>query len=109
MLLTSPAPMCRRCLFAALVFLHSGGVLFAPQVLAPVMAGSVYLLLMLLKAVGLPVYTGAESGGWASPSPLGWVAIAVVWGLVWWLVAGLLARVICRKANIPVNENLKVK
>ena len=46
MLLTSPAPMCRRCLFAALVFLHSGGVLFAPQVLAPVMAGSVYLLLM---------------------------------------------------------------
>ena len=73
------------------------------------MVGSVYLPLMLLKAVGLPVYAGAESGGWASPSPLGWAAVAVVWGLVWWLVAGLLARGICRKANIPVDENLKVK
>lgn len=101
--------MCRHCLFAALVVLHLGGVLFAPQALAPVMAGSVYLPLMPLGAAGLPVYAAAASGGWASPSPLGWAAVAVVWGLVWWLVAGLLARGICRKADSSVDENLKVK
>ena len=101
--------MCRRCLFAALVLLHVAGVLWAPQALAPFMAGTVYVPLMLLKAVGLPVYAAAAAGGWASPSPLGWAAVAVVWGLVWGLVAGLLARGICRKANIPVDENLKIK
>ena len=72
-------------LFAVLAGTHATAVLVAPERLAPALAGSVYLPLLPLKAVGIPVFATAESGGWASPSLLGW---ATVFLLVWYLVGG---------------------
>lgn len=81
--------MCSRYLFATLVLLHVGGFLFPPDGLAPLIANSVYLPLTLLKMIGLPVYDSAEAWGWASPSTLGWAAVTMIWGLIWWWVAKL--------------------
>jgi len=87
----------RSCsLFAALAFAHAGGVLLSPEALAPFFAGSIYLPLTLMKFIGLPVYAATEGWGWASPSRFGWVAIIVFWGLVWWAVARLVAKVLRR-------------
>ena len=85
-----------RYLFAALAILHVGGVLFPPSPLAPLIAGSVYVPLTALKMAGLPVYASAEAWGWASPSRLGWAAVIVFWGLAWWGVAKLVARMFGR-------------
>ena len=82
-------------LFAAFALLHVGGVLFAPEPLAPLMAGSIYLPLTLLKVMGLPVYASVEGWGWAAPSPFGWAAVVVLWGLIWWLVARIATRLYC--------------
>lgn len=79
----------RRYLFAALVVLHLGGFLFPPDALAPLAGSSVYLPLTLLKMIGLPVYASSEAWGWASPSPLGWAAVIMIWALTWWWVAKL--------------------
>ena len=78
-----------RYLFAALVLLHVSGFLFPPEGFAPLIANSVYLPLTLLKMAGLPVYASAEAWGWASPSPFGWAAVILIWGLTWWWVAKL--------------------
>jgi hypothetical protein len=78
-----------RYLFAVLVFLHASGFLFQPEALAPLIGNSVYLPLTLLKMTGLPVYASAEAWGWASPSPFGWAAVIMIWGLIWWWVAKL--------------------
>ena len=86
-----------RYLFAAFALLHVGGFLFPPKALAPLIGNSVYLPLTLLKLAGLPVYASAEAWGWASPSPFGWAAVVVVWGLVWWWVAKLAVWVFARR------------
>lgn len=65
----------------------------APETLAPALAGSVYLPLMPLRALGLPVLSSAQSGGWAGPSVLGWAVVVLVWAAIWWGVASLVARV----------------
>ena len=78
-----------RYLFAVLVLLHTGGLLSAPEYFSPFIAGSLYLPLTLLKIAGLPVYASAEAWGWSSPSVLGWAAISVIWGAIWWWVAKL--------------------
>jgi hypothetical protein len=54
------------CAHAALVV--SGDAL--PEVVAPAIAGTVYLPLWLLQNVGLPVFGRAETGGWPGPSTL---------------------------------------
>ncbi|QSQ17667.1 hypothetical protein [Myxococcus landrumensis] len=74
----------------ALHFLALWGL---PDELAPALAGSVYLPLMPLRALGLPVLSSAQSGGWAGPSVLGWGVVVLVWALIWWGVAALIARV----------------
>jgi hypothetical protein len=74
---------------AALVAL--GDVL--PEALAPVVAGTVYLPLWLLEAVGLPVFGRAEVGGWAAPNMLGWLLVAATWTTLWWLLVAAISRV----------------
>lgn len=75
--------------FAALVLLHGAGIVFAPDPLAPLIAGSIYLPLMPLNEIGVPVFSAAESGGWSALSGLGWATVIIVWGITWWAVAGL--------------------
>ncbi|MFY0579472.1 hypothetical protein ACN28S_39105 [Cystobacter fuscus] len=65
---------------------------FAPEAIAPAVAGSIYLPLMALQAVGLPVFGQAQSGGWSGPSPLGWIVVATFWAAVWWGVVSLVSR-----------------
>ena len=80
-----------RYIFAMLVLLHVSGFLFPPGPFASFIGNSVYLPLTLLKVIGLPVYASAQAWGWASPSPFGWLAVIIVWGLIWWQVASLAA------------------
>lgn len=90
-----------RLVFAALAMLHLCGFFFALDALAPLLAGSIYLPLMLLKFAGLPVYASAEAWGWARPSPFGWAAVALLWALVWWGVARLATRWQGRRSGAP--------
>ena len=83
-------------LFAALAGTHAAAVLVAPEGLAPALAGSVYLPLLPLKAVGIPVFAAAESGGWASPSLLGWATVFLLWSAIWWVAALTLSRLLSR-------------
>jgi len=94
-----------RYLFAALVLLHISGFLFPPKGLAPLIGNSVYLPLTLLKMTGLPVYSSVEAWGWASPSPFGWSAVIVLWGLTWWWVAKL-ADWVFRRRGADVDDSL---
>ncbi|MDM0110320.1 hypothetical protein QTH97_35915 [Variovorax sp. J22R24] len=85
------APVRTWHIFAALVLLHGTGMLFAPDPLAPLIAGSVYLPLMPLQRLGVPVFASGESGGWPGPSLLGWATVVIAWGVTWSLVARLTA------------------
>ncbi|WNG19424.1 hypothetical protein [Cystobacter fuscus] len=82
----------RLVLWGSLMTLQVLVTAFAPEALAPAMAGSIYLPLMALRAVGLPVFGQAESGGWPGPSPLGWILVVAFWAAVWWGVASLVSR-----------------
>ncbi|MFP2905133.1 hypothetical protein ACLESD_08770 [Pyxidicoccus sp. 3LFB2] len=82
----------RLALWGSLLTLQFLATASPPEALAPAVAGSVYLPLMALRALGLPVLGRAESGGWAGPSLLGVMAVAVFWGAVWWGVVSLVAR-----------------
>ena len=79
-------------IFAALIGIHAAAVFFSPETLAPAVAGSVYLPLMPLKVAGVPVFAVAESGGWPSPSLLGWVLVLLLWFAIWLVVASFLSR-----------------
>ncbi len=82
----------RLVLWGSLLTLQFLATAFPPAAVAPVVAGSVYLPLMALRALGLPVFGRAESGGWEAPSLLGWAAVAVFWAAVWWGVVSLVGR-----------------
>ncbi|WP_164000722.1 hypothetical protein [Pyxidicoccus caerfyrddinensis] len=82
----------RWVLWGLLVMLQGLATARPPEVLAPAVGGSVYAPLMLFQALGLPVFARGESGGWAPPSVLGWVLVAVVWAAVWWGVVSLVLR-----------------
>ncbi len=84
----------RWLLFVALAGSHLGVALFAPAALAPAVAGSVYLPLMPLQAAGLPVFAAAQSGGWSSPSAVGWAVVLAVWLAIWWAAAHVLSRLL---------------
>lgn len=86
----------RWLLFTALSGSHSIAVLISPEILAPAVAGSVYIPLMLVKSAGVPVFAAAESGGWAAPSLLGWALVILVWAAIWWAVASLISRLLRR-------------
>jgi hypothetical protein len=63
-----------------------------PAVVVPAVAGTVYLPLWLLSAAGLPVFAPAASGGWASPSTLGWLIVIAIWSLLWTAVVAAVVR-----------------
>lgn len=83
-------------LFIALIGTHAAATFFSPDRLAPVLAGAIYIPLILLQAVGAPVFATAESGGWPAPAPLGWLVVIVLWLAVWWAVALLTSRLFSR-------------
>jgi hypothetical protein len=85
-----PSP--RVIVFLGLVSAHGALVVLGavlPDVIAPLVAGTVYLPLWFLQALGLPVLGGGPSGGWAGPNLLGWLLAAALWAAVWWYVAAL--------------------
>jgi len=86
----------RWILFAVLSGGHFTVALVAPRALAPAIAGSVYVPLMLFKSAGVPVFSAAEPGGWSAPSWLGWVIVLIVWLAIWWAVASLLSHILSR-------------
>jgi hypothetical protein len=89
----------RWLLLIVLVGTHAVAMFFAPSKLAPAVAGTVYVPLMALQAVGMPVFGNAESGGWPTPSPLGWFMVVVLWLAVWWAVALLTSRFFARRGD----------
>lgn len=91
----------RLVLWGSLLTLQVLVTAFAPEALAPAMAGAIYLPLMALQAIGLPVFGRAESGGWPGPSPLGWIAVVVFWAAVWWGVLSLVSRLLGGRRRGP--------
>ena len=70
-----------------LIVTHALCIAFAtklPEPVAPVVAGSIYLPLWPLHALGLPVFAAAESGGWSAPNLLGWILVGLLWCCIWW-------------------------
>jgi hypothetical protein len=63
-----------------------------PDTIAPAVAASIYLPLWPLSVVGLPVFSPAAPGGWASPSLFGWIVFIVIWSIFWWLLVAAVAR-----------------
>lgn len=91
-----PAAAIRRIAISCLLLGHlalvaTGDAL--PAAIAPVVAGTIYLPLWPLSALGIPVFSPAASGGWAAPSLLGWFTFVVIWWLLWWAVVALIMRV----------------
>ncbi len=87
--------MVRIILFLSLVGLHAFLGLsahYGVEVVAPVFAATVYMPLTPFAHLGLPVFGGHESGGWASPSWLGWGLLGLLWGSFWWGLAMLFTR-----------------
>jgi hypothetical protein len=87
----------RLALWGSLLLLQLLAIASPPDAIAPAAAGSVYVPLMVLRALGLPVFAAAESLGWQSPSLLGWAMVAVFWAIVWWNVVWLLNYLIRRR------------
>lgn len=89
----------RWLIFGVLVCLHAAAGSFSPESLAPVVAGSIYLPLMPLEAIGAPVFGRAESGGWAAPSLLGWVVVLALWAAIWFTLATFLSRLFTKRSG----------
>lgn len=83
-------------IFLVLAATHCLAALRSPDVVAPVVAASVYGPLAAAQAISLPVFLKAESGGWPAPSFLGWVLVALAWAAIWWGVASFLAHLIAK-------------
>ncbi len=96
----------RHIALLALITIHGVSVMAAPHLPdkpAAVIAGSIYLPLMPLKAIGLPVLSSSAGWGWASVSILGWVLLSVFWVAVWWAVTAGLARLLRGRPFGPVR------
>lgn len=78
----------RAVLFILVSILHLSAVFLDSEIFSPIAAGSIYLPLMGLKMIGIPVFMDGSSGGWASPSVLGWVVVSALWLAVWWVLSG---------------------
>jgi hypothetical protein len=80
----------RTVAFFALTFLHFGCFLAATYgvgVLQPIVTTSIFGPLRLMSAVGLPVFASVPSGGWATPTLIGWALIVGMWLTIWYGVA----------------------
>ncbi|KRB64185.1 hypothetical protein ASE07_11275 [Noviherbaspirillum sp. Root189] len=74
-------------------------VAFPLEAIAPAVAMSIYVPLTLLRGLGLPVFTAAESGGWAAPSLFGWAIVAIFWTILWWSVASFVGYFVGRRID----------
>ena len=82
-------------LLLSLLCIHAGLVALGdtlPEVIAPAVAGTVYLPLWLLQTIGLPVFSRAETGGWPAPSVLGWLLVAATWTALWWILVVVITK-----------------
>lgn len=84
----------QRVLFLCLAAGHAllGWFGAGSAALGPAIAATIYGPLFLLDALRLPVFGNGQSGGWAAPSPFGWLCLVLLWSAIWWGVAALLAR-----------------
>ena len=89
----------RWLIFATLIGVHVAVFIFAPELIAPLVAVSLYLPLWPLSTIGIPVFGVAASGGWAAPSLLGWAVVFCLWSAIWFAVATLLSRLFTKKAE----------
>ena len=87
----------RLALWGLLIMLQFLAMAFPPEAIAPAVAGSIYVLLIVLQGLGLPVFAAAESGGWAAPSLLGWVVVAGFWSALWWGVISFVSDLVRRR------------
>ncbi len=78
----------RAAIFILMSILHLSAVFADSEIFSPIAAGSIYLPLMGLKIIGIPVFMSGGSGGWASPSVLGWTLVSALWLAVWWALSG---------------------
>lgn len=101
----------RSLIFASLIGIHVTVIVFAPELIAPFVAGSIYLPLWPLKLIGMPVFGVTQSSGWAAPSLLGWAVVFCLWSAIWFVVATLLSRLFTKKAGHaePVVRDRRVK
>jgi hypothetical protein len=90
----------RIVLFVILSGLHLMSLWWAPESIAPVIAGTIYLPLYLFQSLGLPVFGLAPPGGWAAPSSLGWTLAIAVWLQTWWGIAWLFSALV---SNMKLN------
>lgn len=86
----------RLGLWGLFLLLQALVVAFPLDKLAPIVAGTIYLPLFPCRAVGLPVFGAAESGGWAAPSFFGWAVVAGFWAVLWWIVASSISHLFRR-------------
>ena len=78
----------RVIIFLPMSILHLSAVFLESEFFSPIVAGSIYLPLLGLRMIGIPVFMTGNSGGWASPSVLGWALVSAVWLAVWWGLSG---------------------
>lgn len=82
----------RATIFCVMCALHLLAIFQDLEIFSPLAAGSIYLPLMGLKAIGVPVFMNGGSGGWAAPSAMGWAFALIVWSAVWWFLSGMVYR-----------------
>lgn len=78
----------RAPIFILISTLHLLTVFLDSEIFSPIAAGSIYLPLIGLEMIGIPVFMNGNSGGWASPSVLGWILAFALWAALWWVVSG---------------------
>jgi len=89
----------RVALWGVFLVLQCLAIAFHPEAIAPVVAGSIYVPLLVFRELGLPVLAAAESGGWSAPSILGWSVVAAFWAVLWWGVASFISPLLRRAFN----------
>lgn len=88
-------PPMRLIVLLSLLCAHAALIAFGdalPEVVAPAIAGSIYLPLWALQSLGLPMFGPAQSGGWSGPCILGWALVAAVWTALWRVLVTAIAR-----------------
>lgn len=78
----------RATIFVLMSTQHLLAAFSNSEIFSPIAAGSIYLPLMGLEMIGIPVFMTGNSGGWASPSVLGWILAFALWAALWWVVSG---------------------
>lgn len=91
----------RAILFGLFVGCHALLPLLDLEPLSRIIAGSVQWPLQVLAWIKLPVFAAPVINGWAAPSFYGWFVILTLWGVLWWLLAGLLAHPF-RETTAPI-------